>query len=688
MPVLLLISGGTLKAQKNTAERVYKKVNPAVVTIFSYDAGGQRIGQASGVVIDKKGNIATNLHLLHTGDRMISSMEIRQGNQVYAVSGIRGYDQDNDLMIMTSQAAGLPAVPLANSDEVAVGQKIYTVGSPAGFENSISEGIVSGVRTEGALKRIQLTAPVSSGSSGGAAVNAKGELIGICNMIIGNAQNINFAIPSNALRNLALREPARDFSDMASFFTCAGEYQLENEAYQAAFHYFSEARARKEDADILIRLAQTARLNKSIAVSIRYARKALAYKPEAPGALMILARAYLTYDKKDSSFYYINRLLKADSLQAEAWFLKAEWAMRSQHCREAIGLAEKAAQLGYKDPDRFRLLAFCHGLNGQYRQAIDLANQYLAFNPKDEEMLVSLGTSYYGLEYYNEACDRAKAAIRINPASGEALLLLGMAEQKLRHFREAEEAALQLIRLEPDNPAGYGLMCNISVNRSDLATAMNYSRKVLEIDSAFSTAYSIASLYYLKRNMTDSALYFRQLGRLHETDSIRFFTPDRRFMRNRRQARDPDPDNGSCTFRIGGNNYRNPGSLVYFKETPLLSMNDWKEKELPVFSMDLYTRDNRLRTKIVNNKRVSGDPDYVQITSLPDECMVIEKESQVILFHAKREAGEKGCIIQVWLNMVIPGSDIFQASPEASNSRNYFGSDNTFTNIKTCFSFE
>ena len=90
-----------------------------------------------------------------------------------------------------------PAISLGNNNVMKVGQKIYAIGSPLGFENTMTEGIISGLRDRKGEKFIQISTPISPGSSGGAVVNSKGELIGITTSSITEGQNLNFAIPVN-----------------------------------------------------------------------------------------------------------------------------------------------------------------------------------------------------------------------------------------------------------------------------------------------------------------------------------------------------------------------------------------------------------------------------------------------------------------------------------------------------------
>ena len=91
---------------------------------------------------------------------------------------------------------------LGNSDLTQVGETVYAVGNPRGLEGTFSDGIISSIRLLDGDKLIQITAPISRGSSGGPVLNQKGEAIGVSVLSVIDGQNLNFAIPSNYLKSL------------------------------------------------------------------------------------------------------------------------------------------------------------------------------------------------------------------------------------------------------------------------------------------------------------------------------------------------------------------------------------------------------------------------------------------------------------------------------------------------------
>ena len=181
-----------------SADKIYSKVNNAIVTIYTYDSEDKPVSQGSGVVLNQKGWIVTNYHVYEGSSKMI----VKQQNKLIPVLSIIASDKSKDIMILKISDNSFPQVSIGNSNLIKVGEKIYTIGSPLGLENSISEGLVSGLRKNKLENLIQISAPISNGSSGGAVVNSKGDLIGITSSSFTKGQNLNFAIPINEVLKL------------------------------------------------------------------------------------------------------------------------------------------------------------------------------------------------------------------------------------------------------------------------------------------------------------------------------------------------------------------------------------------------------------------------------------------------------------------------------------------------------
>lgn len=180
------------------ADRIYKENSNAVVVIETYDKYGEPIGQGSGFIVRQDGAVVTNYHVISDA----VDIKVRVGNKVLNVEGLLHIDKENDIVILKAKGEKLQTVKIGDIQKLSVGEKVYVISSPKGLENTISEGILSRIREiDPKMKILQITAPVSRGSSGGAVFNKNGEVIGIATFIIEEAQNLNFAMPVNLIKD-------------------------------------------------------------------------------------------------------------------------------------------------------------------------------------------------------------------------------------------------------------------------------------------------------------------------------------------------------------------------------------------------------------------------------------------------------------------------------------------------------
>lgn len=184
----------------------------SVVTVITSDAGGQPLAQGSGFVVTSDGKIVTNYHVIAGADSAI--VKFSDGG-IYAVEGVVGADKDEDIVVLKLKASEreFPFLPRGDSKQLRVGDEIVVIGSPLGLEGTVSTGIISAKRTlpDSRMEIFQITAPISPGSSGGALLNPKGEVVGVPFVQAVSGQNLNFAIPITYVSPLIVDVPAKPF---------------------------------------------------------------------------------------------------------------------------------------------------------------------------------------------------------------------------------------------------------------------------------------------------------------------------------------------------------------------------------------------------------------------------------------------------------------------------------------------
>lgn len=182
-----------------SAKEVARLAMPSVVLIVSNN--GNYASQGSGFFI-KPGVVITNFHVVDDLNGEIE-VEFWSGSESkhFGIAEVVAYDEDSDLAILDVPAArniGVQTLSLINENEtVEIGETVYALGNPEGLERTFSPGIVSAqIRSSDKLARVQISAPISHGSSGGPIINSKGKVIGVAVSTMEEGQNLNFAVPA------------------------------------------------------------------------------------------------------------------------------------------------------------------------------------------------------------------------------------------------------------------------------------------------------------------------------------------------------------------------------------------------------------------------------------------------------------------------------------------------------------
>lgn len=185
--------------KKLTPREIAKQTLPSTVLLVMTNDITKESKSGSGFFITED-VIATNFHVIK--ETTEGYVKIYGQNKVYDILGTVGVDEKNDLALLKIQGINGRPLKLNNDDLIAIGDEVFAVGNPKGLEGTFSQGIVSSIRKNDETNLLQITASISSGSSGGAILNDKGEVIGVAVGAIEIGQSLNFAIPISLLRNL------------------------------------------------------------------------------------------------------------------------------------------------------------------------------------------------------------------------------------------------------------------------------------------------------------------------------------------------------------------------------------------------------------------------------------------------------------------------------------------------------
>lgn len=202
--VTLHVAAG--KGAALTAQEIYAKVNPSVVTVV-VDLKGGSASVGTGVIFTADGYVLTNYHVVSGGKSCYVTLSDDTSYDAQYVAG----DADNDLAVLKVEGENLPAAEIGSSDDLTVGDKVYAIGNPLGVElrGTFTDGIVSAINRDvevdgRTMTLVQTNAALNSGNSGGPLINEYGQVVGINTIKMSSAfssiEGLGFAIPTSSMQ--------------------------------------------------------------------------------------------------------------------------------------------------------------------------------------------------------------------------------------------------------------------------------------------------------------------------------------------------------------------------------------------------------------------------------------------------------------------------------------------------------
>jgi len=187
-----------------TPEQLFERVSPSVWVVHTLDSERRPLMQGSAVVVGP-GQLVTNCHVL----RRARSVSVGRENMSFGAT-LEHPDTERDLCLLKVANFTVPAVTIAPADSLRAGARVYAIGAPRGLETTISDGLLSGIRRNAAsaVEALQISVPISPGSSGGGLFDAQGRLIGITSAGLRDSQNLNFALPAEWIAEVPARAQA------------------------------------------------------------------------------------------------------------------------------------------------------------------------------------------------------------------------------------------------------------------------------------------------------------------------------------------------------------------------------------------------------------------------------------------------------------------------------------------------
>jgi tetratricopeptide (TPR) repeat protein len=445
---LLLAARFTARAQDALPELV-RRIKPSVVSIITYDARGQRLQRGSGF-FTAPDRIITNRHVIEKAYK--AEVHLTNGT-AYNVRGVLGVDGAGDIALLQVDVPAALAVPLAVVRTTPQeGERVVVIGNPLGLEGSVSDGIVSAVRDIPNFGRIiQITAPISPGSSGSPVVNMRGQVIGVATLQLTEGQSLNFAIPSDRVAQLQ--------GQTTALRTLGGLVEDTNKSQRATAERF-------------------------------YTQ----------------GLGFLSRDDCETALLYFRKATDADPKYAEAWAQSGFCNEKLGRHTEALKASRQVITLRPDSADSYFNMGLAYFYSNQFRESVDAYKQALRLDPDNPETYYALGLAYGKLNRTDDEIQSYRRAVRLRLDYANAYERLGQTFTRLGRFTDAVWALNKLIQLRPGDAKAYNSLgeAYVKLNRAEEAVAAFKQATLLKPD--FGRAYFNLAKGYVTLGNRDGAL--------------------------------------------------------------------------------------------------------------------------------------------------------------------------------------
>lgn len=414
------------KDDELNAEQIIEKYKPALISIWlndknyysytSYTYIDTTVLNGSGFIIGEDGLIGTNYHVVE----QIDSLLVKTSEGTFYNAELIFSDEINDFAIiklLETDGKKFPTVNLGNSNDVRAGQEVFAIGSPLGFEYTISSGIVAAVRDNEKVsftdpltylskektfeKVLQITAAISPGNSGGALFNTKGEVIGITTYTYMGYGNLNFAVAINTFKKLVTLIESSDFENDAELKS-KKEESLFNSNYRIATNlksqlsydwYYSKQKDTMTVIDTFV-VRQDSLNRIKFTKAEKYYEKCLEIKPDT----------FIVYQDLLDMYVFTDNFQKAESLYKD---------IRTKFDSDSLLNLLSSS------------LASAYSTSKDYKKAIQFYEKMLAQDTTQYFIHYQIGNIYEQMEDYKKAVSEYKKLLNLDSNYNEAYISLG-----------------------------------------------------------------------------------------------------------------------------------------------------------------------------------------------------------------------------------------------------------------------
>jgi len=407
--------------------------------------------------VSHDGLLVTNYHVIRGG----ASAAVRGGDgRPYLVLGAVAVAPEADLALLkvSTFRDDVPHLSLSSSTAPAIGSRVFAIGNPLGLTNTLSDGLVSGMRELPGFKGtlIQTSAPISPGSSGGPLLSNDGTVVGVTSAGITDGQNLNFAVPAEHVRQLIdARGKTRPLSEVSP--------PLESSIAVADVSLDGESPTKKAPPKSTAPLPKLPLDAAEVLVGRRDYAGAMAKLRDLGGA------------DQNSSRYW----LLLGRVQEEGFF----------NLDVAEDAYRRAIKLSSKDKQAHERLGLILARRGRFAQAIDAYREMAKVDPKDPAGYIGAGCAALGLRNYDQALAFFDWGLKLTPQSPTLHELRGMTLYQLKRDDEALTAFKTALGTDPKSIRSLGGIGDVHFRAGRLANAKSAYLDVLRFYPASTRAH-------------------------------------------------------------------------------------------------------------------------------------------------------------------------------------------------------
>ena len=349
----------------------------------------------------------------------------------------------------------VPAVPIGSTRSLKIGSRVYTVGTPRGLQLTLSDGIISSLRPVSGGQYLQITAPISPGSSGGGLLDEDGRLIGLTTFYVAQGQQLNFAIPVEWVSALLTRQT----KDVKS-----------SRGTRIYVDWLHQAMALEEKNDW--------------AGLMNHASQWVKVFPEDAEAWFALGECYAKFGQLAKSVEAYEHSLRVDPEYVKAWNNLGTSYHDLGEFAKAIDACQHALRIDPEFARAWNNLAFSYHDSGEFAKAIDACRHALRIDPEYAFAWNNLGRSYDRTGQFEKAIEAFGQAVRIKPDLVTGWSNLGAAYYNAGQFAKAVEPLDQAVRIKPGDAGAWYSLGKAYASAGERAKVSEVYKRLKTLDAA------------------------------------------------------------------------------------------------------------------------------------------------------------------------------------------------------------